>query len=424
MAQAEIRWDGNLGPYNQLDVGTPVTVSNNDNGGEVSWVFTILKQPIHSTAVLVGAGNSRTLTPDVLGTYIIQVVVNGTLIDVSSGAALYFPSEIREPAPLETTEWDGSPGWAEAMTDLFERANHGVGVKPVPPTVTEWGKIWHTVGGAGVDDKYEACIKDNTGTYIWVDLTALYSNATPTSQSHGFIPSGTTFDNQGLQQMFDAILYPPAQFSSFGIVGQATTLEVGNTITSPKNFTWGVTDPLGQADQNTGEIFRVTGGLLSLVSGLDILAPPAVGVALPANVQKIVVANHQWKIVADKIGGGTFERTATYSWYWGTYHGKSANAVLTPAEVLLLQNKTIRSGYAGNYAVPNTNPTPQYAYFCWPDSYGPAGNPTFIDQGTGFGIGITRLADLPVTNIFGVTTTYRSYRSTVAFVADKIIVVS
>lgn len=423
MPQASLLWNGNPGPYNQLSVGTPATVANDDIGGETSWVFTLEKQPVGSTALLSGIGNSRSITPDKPGTYIVKVVVNGTLTDISAGASLYFPSEIREPAPKETTEWDSTDGWAEAFVDLFERVNHGVGTKPAA-SASVWGRIWHTVGGAGVNDQFEVCIRDNLGVYSWVDLTSLYTNAVPLPTGHGYLPAGMTFANQTVQQMFDAILYPPAAFTSFSIVGQATTLEVGDTIVSPKNFTWGFYDPLSQAATNTGAIWRVTGGLLSLASGLDITAPPAVGVALPSNVQKMTVDSHQFKVVANKIAGGTFERTATYSWYWGTYHGKSLNTSLTAGQVLALTYKTLRSGYAGNYAVENTSPTPSYAYFCWPDSYGPPGNPTFIDQSTGFGVGITRLSDLSVTNIFGVSTTYRIYRSTVAFVADKIIVVS
>jgi len=176
--QAQILWNGGLGPYDQLEISTLVTISNNDAGGESSWVFSILKQPLGSVATLVGAGNSRTLTPDVHGTYIVQVVVNGSLTDVSSGAVLYFPSDIRQPAPLETTEWNGSPGWAGALTELFERANHGVGLKPIA-SATEWGRIWHTPGndpvpGPGTDDLFEACLRDAVGTYTWVPL-----NTTP-----------------------------------------------------------------------------------------------------------------------------------------------------------------------------------------------------------------------------------------------------
>lgn len=425
MPQADLLWNGVPGPYDQLIVGTPVTIANNDSGGETSWVFTLEKQPVGSTALLTGVGNSRSLTPDKPGTYIVKVVVQpGSLTDISSGAALYFPSDLREPAPKETTEWDLTDGWSSALTDLFERSNHGVGPKP-PASAAVWGRIWHIPGGLGVADTFEVCIKDASNNYHWIDLTALYNNSIPLPTGHGYIPAGTTFTNQTVQQMFDAILYPPAQFSSFGIVGQPATLEVGQTIVSPKAFTWGVVDPLGQASQFSGEIFRVTGGSLSLVSGLDILAPPSPSIALPSNVQKVTVANHQWKIVASKIAGGTFERTATYNWYWATYHGKSINAILTPAQVVALNYKTIRSGYAGNYAVENTNPTPTYAYFCWPDSYGPGSTPTFIDTSTGFSIGITRQSpDLTVTNTYGISTTYRVYRSTVAFVADKIIAVS
>lgn len=176
MPQALIEWDGNPGPYDALSVGVGVTVANVDTGGEFQWDFTLVRKPLSSAAVLAGAGNSRTLVPDVEGTYVVNIVVNNdpNLADESAAAVLYYPSGLREPAPLETLEWDSTNGWSSdpALHAIWERANHGVGVQPAA-SATVWGRLWHVPGGAGVADTFEICLKDSSDVYNWVDVTGV-----------------------------------------------------------------------------------------------------------------------------------------------------------------------------------------------------------------------------------------------------------
>lgn len=173
MAVAQIRWAGAPGPVSNLVVGTPVLITNNNDGTETSWVYTLVRKPASSTAVLVAVvpGTVR-LTPDKPGTYIVRLVVNGTYWDVSSGAALWLPSLLREPALGETKEW-GSTGWAEATQLLFQLLNHRV-QDPVAPrpaaSAAVHGRIWHTLGAGAVDDAFEACLQDAGGGYTWYSL--------------------------------------------------------------------------------------------------------------------------------------------------------------------------------------------------------------------------------------------------------------
>jgi len=174
MPQALIEWDGNAGPYDALDIGVGVTVSNVDIGGEFQWNFTLTRKPLGSTAVLAGVGNSRTLIPDVEGTYAVTVIVNNnpSLFDESAAAVLFYPSNLREPAPRETLEWDSVDGWSAdpSFHQLWERANHGLGPKPVA-SASVWGRFWHVPGGIGVADTFEVCLKDSSDVYNWIDVS-------------------------------------------------------------------------------------------------------------------------------------------------------------------------------------------------------------------------------------------------------------
>jgi hypothetical protein len=99
----------------------------------------------------------------------LEVNADPLLVDVSGGSDLLYPSNLRIPAPGETTEWDSTNGWASAARELFEFANHGLGIKP-PAAEAVLGRIWHTLGGAGVADLFEVCLKDSADVYNWVDL--------------------------------------------------------------------------------------------------------------------------------------------------------------------------------------------------------------------------------------------------------------
>ena len=171
MPQASILWDGNPSPYDALDIGVSVTISNDDIGGEVTYDYQLIKRPVNSTAVLVGSGASRTLTPDVVGTYIVRLIVNGSaaLTDIGAGAVLYFPSNLREPAVEETFEWNSTEGWAETFKQIWERANHGYGVKPAA-SASVWGRIWHEAGAPTIADTFEVCLKNASDVYEWINL--------------------------------------------------------------------------------------------------------------------------------------------------------------------------------------------------------------------------------------------------------------
>ena len=126
MPQAQIRINAAVPPQT-LTKGALVTVTNNNAGDETSYTYTLVSKPVGSAATLTGVGDTRTFTADLEGTYLIRLVVDTGLpsedIDTQGCAVLWNPSGIREPGPGETTEYNGSDGWSEAMQNMFLQVN-------------------------------------------------------------------------------------------------------------------------------------------------------------------------------------------------------------------------------------------------------------------------------------------------------------
>ena len=101
-----------------LVIDTVVSLSNINNGGEVSYLWEFLDRPEGSTATFSSSTvQSPTFTPDCEGTYLIRLTVNANLstesVNTAIAAIAQMKSGIRIPAAGETTEEDTARGWAE-----------------------------------------------------------------------------------------------------------------------------------------------------------------------------------------------------------------------------------------------------------------------------------------------------------------------
>jgi hypothetical protein len=96
--------------------------------------------------------------------------------------------------------------------------------------------------------------------------SVIYSGQSPTTVSVGGLPSGSNISGQTFEDIIQAIVAPYVApvFNSFSVTGQATTVEVGTTLSDSKNFTWNITENSG--DVNVIDIVDVTGST-NLVSG-------------------------------------------------------------------------------------------------------------------------------------------------------------
>ena len=103
-----------------LDLST-VTVLNLNNTGVTSWLWTLVEIPTGSSASLVApTTSSTTFTPDLVGTYLVKLAINGGSITDQKGAGVRTSNlHYRIPASLETTEFDAYVGWSTATNQAL-----------------------------------------------------------------------------------------------------------------------------------------------------------------------------------------------------------------------------------------------------------------------------------------------------------------
>lgn len=245
-----------------------------------------------------------------------------------------------------------------------------------------------------------------------------YSNATPVPVTIGGIASGTTFSSVPITTMFDLLLYPyqDATFTSFGIQSQSTLLEAGATVSNTSRvFTW-ATSNSSYITPNTINIYSITGGTTLLLGSASNTGSATI--TLPAPIMFATPSSYSWQITGKRTNNVTFSRNFTVSWAFKMYTGISGNALLTQTDVLAFGG-TIATGITGTY----TFGAGGYKYFVIPNNLA---NPvTFKDQATNLGVGMADATDgysdtnagvysfkyLSVTNVNGVTQTYRVYRT-------------
>jgi hypothetical protein len=195
--------------------------------------------------------------------------------------------------------------------------------------------------------------------------------------------------------------YDSPFFQSFGIAGQVTPLEVGDSIAANPTFNWSTVYP-GNVKPNTINIDDVT-------------APAVIGTTLPDTgsfvsvygaITKTAAGNNQFRIEGENSLGGIFYRMYLVAWQWRLFYGEDVNAgPLLEAQVEALRVNNLKANFPGAY----TFLTGGYKYFCYPASMGLA--TSFNDQGTGFPVAMQAPYVVSLTNAFGQTTNYNVHRT-------------
>lgn len=252
--------------------------------------------------------------------------------------------------------------------------------------------------------------------------SSTFTNPAATPVTVGGIPAGSTFPvAQTMQQMWDALLYPyqsPA-FTSFAISGQATSKEVGATIPASVTFTWSTSNS-ANVQANSIALVDVTGGNIPLGSGLANDGSQAVVMGGPITLGAAGV--YQFSIAGVNSELAAFASTLTFTWRWRLFYGVSANPTLTGPQIGALAGSDLAASYVGTFACAAGG----YKYVCLADAVGGQIN-TVKDQLTNFDIPMATVADnaaysnvdgggysyalVSYTNVNGVTTNYRVYRT-------------
>lgn len=127
MTRAIIKVNGVDGSNDNLPINTLVNLSNDGNGGETTYLWSIVDKPAGSLSSLSSTTiQSPTITPDSEGTYELSLIVNQGLSDQASTTAIIavrqLKSGLRIPAATETIE-DGPLGWKPAVNAVLQQTD-------------------------------------------------------------------------------------------------------------------------------------------------------------------------------------------------------------------------------------------------------------------------------------------------------------
>ena len=209
--------------------------------------------------------------------------------------------------------------------------------------------------------------------------------------------------------------YTAPAFTGFVIAGTTSPVEIGTTINGTQTFIWSTSESqnvmansIVLADTFTGQL---ASGLAN--SGSASIAVPTTTFSSPGT--------DVYTITGTDTESATFSETFTLSWEWRVYAGTSSSVELSASQIkALTDSANLQTAFAGTYQLSTLN----YKFLCYPDSLGSVS--TFIDGNTGFPISMATSTDdaaysntangwsyalVSVTNVNGVTTNYRVYRS-------------
>lgn len=219
----------------------------------------------------------------------------------------------------------------------------------------------------------------------------------------GGITQGTNLENKSLYEVFDILLnpYQPPAFTSFSITGQATTLEIGDSIVSgPKSFTWGISN----SSNVTANTLSITGEPGTIVSGGSITSPYSYNLA-SAITKTTVGSTSTFTISATNTKSSTFSSSFTVTWRANLYVGKNTGTTIneTAAEALTSTLGGVPTGPKSFSAGAG------YIYYVYPATF--ADINSMKDQATNLDVPYTNLANINITNGFSVTTSYKVFRT-------------
>jgi len=261
--------------------------------------------------------------------------------------------------------------------------------------------------------------------------SVLYNNSEETPATVGGIAQGSTFVNQTMQQMWDALLYPYQEpsFTSFAISGQGNNLECGDTIGPNPTFTWTVSNGDNIEDGSVSITDVTASATVSSGNNYDVspLATTyaAVGLDTPGR--------YTFKIQGESTNSETFSETKRYTFYFNGYAGPNTSETLDEDQIKDLQI----GGQVGAGTFTLSALSGGYKFFAFPIYPGAFVPDTFkLDNGTNVpmvndeGSYTTPNGNgfyydtVSVTNQFNITTDYAVYRTVNILNGQTIIIVS
>ena len=250
--------------------------------------------------------------------------------------------------------------------------------------------------------------------------TETYTNLTATTQTVGGITSGSTFENKTMTEMWNLLLYPyqtPA-FTSFSRTNLKTSYDLGEAVTiGNQAFAW-VTTNSSNVSPDTISILQLSPELITLLSGgandggESINLSTSISSTTPSTIS-------MYRILATNTNSGSFNTTISATWKYRWYYGKSINTTVLPAEITGFTNALVTS-VTNSYVTLGATGSPEYGYLVIPTGLG---QPSDLRNSTsgcfGSNIPYSLLGTTSFSNSYGVSTTYKIYRTTNAFAGSQ-----
>jgi hypothetical protein len=191
---------------------------------------------------------------------------------------------------------------------------------------------------------------------------SIFTNPNPTTKTIGGIPAGTTFvGDYYIQDLFDMLLYPAITptFNSFTISGQGTSLEVGESVSGTKTFTWTLSSAT-YLKANSIDIEDTTNSS-TLASSLSNDGTESISVS----VTKTSPSSNVWTIYGEDVDDNVFSRTFNVNWYYRIFHGSNASVSIGSSQIQALSSTLATNDINGTYSIGAAN----YGYICIPSSF-------------------------------------------------------
>lgn len=170
-----------------------------------------------------------------------------------------------------------------------------------------------------------------------------YDGTSPSTVGVGGLDAGTSLTGLSALEILEAILAPyvnPA-FTSFGVTGQSTGVEVGTTISGSKTFAWGMS--LGSGTVATIDIYDITAAANLLTGTTNDGAQNQTITTIQLNTEG---ATQQWRGVGNDTGGGpsTFNSgTFTVTGYYAIFYGAASAQPTNSATIRALPSSKLRN---------------------------------------------------------------------------------
>ena len=240
-----------------------------------------------------------------------------------------------------------------------------------------------------------------------------FTNAAPTPVTIGGIPAGSTFLNQTLQQMFDALLYPfqsPA-FTSFtsALFG---TYEVGESLPAGlATINYAISNFANVNASSGTQATTISGATFPVPNPLTLVASGSFQISIAAATTLTSPGSRTVSLSGTNTQSGSFSTSGTINWRFRVFSGNTALTILTENDVEGLSDSLLTATSARTYVFAASPLT--YKWICYPTTMTTL--TTFVDTGTNFAVPFEAPIVVSVTNPYGVVQNYNCHRSTNPF---------